>query len=196
VSVDVLLALAAGLSSPTLAPPVFISGKAVTFRSPPKTFICPLPKDWIGSDHGTTLFLQRPRSCARQGYPSSERNYRGSLGLHRIEMFYWYWMGEDEPPHKCHQIGTLAWMGKERPLCLTRVRGALEFWSQARFFADTDSAISIRLVTSSPSIAADLKTFRSWSTTVRACRIHAKNANGKPFTYGPTPDCPSNGVFF
>jgi hypothetical protein len=90
----------------------------------------------------------------------------------------------------------MLWMGKRRPLCLIRERGALKLWSQARFFADTESAISISLVTRPSAMAADLKLFRQWSRTVRACRIHDKDAQGKPYAYGPAPDCPRQGVFF
>jgi hypothetical protein len=192
-----LLALAAaGLCPPTAAPPVFASGKSITFRSPAGAWICPLPKDWIGSDHGTTLFLERPRSCERQGYPSSERNYYGSPATCRIEVFYWYWMGEDEPAYRCHRSGTLTFMGKARSLCLIRHRGMVTFWSQARYFADIDAAISISLVTHPARMSADLKLFRQWARGVRACRIHDKDAKGKSIAYGPAPDCPKEGVFF
>jgi len=195
--VGFLLALVTGAhGAPSPAPLVFVSGKAITFRSPHGAFICPLPKDWVGSDHGTTLFLERPKSCSVQGYPSSERNYRGSPANRRIEVFYWYWMGEDEPPTRCQQRGTMVLMGRKRPLCKIRESGALKFWSQARYQADTDAAISISLVTRPSTMAQDLRMFRNWAATVKPCRVRWSDSNGKHGAYGQAPDCPKAGVFF
>jgi hypothetical protein len=52
------------------------------------------------------------------------------------------------------------------------------------------------LVTRPSTMASDLRLFRQWATMVRACRIHDVSVKGKPFSYGPAPDCPRQGVFF
>lgn len=187
---------AAVLDAAVGAPPVFVSEKAVTFRSPHGVFICPLPKDWVGSDHGTTLFIERPKSCSPQGYPSSGRNFRGGAATRRIEVYYGYWMGEDEPHYVCHRRGNLMFMGKNRPLCRSMNHGVVTLWSQGRYEADTEAEISVSIVTRQSTMANDLKLFRSWAATVRPCRVHWSDSDGKRGAYGPPPDCPKGGEFF
>jgi hypothetical protein len=47
-------------------------------RVPPRRTYCPLPADWVGSDHGTTVFLVPPADCAATaGYPSTARSWSG-----------------------------------------------------------------------------------------------------------------------
>ena len=47
----------------------------MTFKAPASAFFCPLSPDWVGSDHGTTVFLARPKACYGAGYPSSSRGF-------------------------------------------------------------------------------------------------------------------------
>jgi hypothetical protein len=196
-SAEMVLALAAAAASiPVSAPPVFVGGKAVTFRSPKGALICRLSKDWIGSDHGTTLFLERPKRCNRQGFPSSERSYRGSPAIRRIEVFCAYWMGDDEPHFACHKRGTMLLMGKARPLCASVAPKSITLWSQARYTADAEAAITISLVTRRSTMAKDLRLFQRWAATVRPCRVQWTDTDGKNGAYGPAPNCPKRGVFF
>jgi hypothetical protein len=90
---SVALALAAALAVPVAAPPVFVGGDyALTFQTPRKTTICALPSDWVGSNHGTVIFLRPPKRCGGVGYPSSSRGF--SDDVPRIEVFYAYWLGD------------------------------------------------------------------------------------------------------
>ena len=78
------------LAAALVAPPVYVSPNYnLSFRSPPGAYYCPLPKGWVGSDHGTILFLQRPARCGGAGYPSSSRGFEPA-GLSRIDVYYGY----------------------------------------------------------------------------------------------------------
>jgi hypothetical protein len=58
-----LVVAAASLSTPIPTPPIFVAGDyALTFRAPPDTTTCALPPDWVGSNHGTVIFLRPPFS--------------------------------------------------------------------------------------------------------------------------------------
>jgi hypothetical protein len=191
------LAVIAAAAPPIAAPAIFVSEKAVTFRSPPNTFICPLPRDWNGSDHGTIMFLDRPESCEGAGYPSNGRGWNGKRNARRIEVYYQYWMGQDEPTTpQCHKAGNVVLMKRWAPLCLTRDKHGIRVWARARYMADTDAWIEVALITKPSALDRDLPLFRHWITTVRSCRVEWQTDDGKHGAYGSGPDCPQDGKFF
>src|SRR5687767_6170802 len=106
-------------SEPQPAPRQYMTGMyGLTFAVPDGATYCPLPEDWIGSDHGTTIFLERPGACGGSGYPSSSRDFASDPA--RISLFYAYWMGEDEPPPPpCKGVGSISFLGEARPICET-----------------------------------------------------------------------------
>lgn len=194
-----LLVLAAATAiAATPAPPIFVSGKALTFRSPPGTTICPLPTDWVGSDHGTTLFLEPPKGCGGAGFPSSARHWDADGLIRHMAIFYAYWMGEDEPPPpKCEPVGKVELMGSQRQLCTSPVPGGVRLWATARYMADIDSSMEVSLTTRRETLPDDLRRFRAWTSSIHPCRVHWSNEfTGKTGTYGPAPDCPAKGIFF
>src|SRR5271156_6676533 len=94
---------AVAVSAPTPAPSLYVTENyALTFRTPPHTTICALPDSWVGSDHGTVIFLAPPRSCGRPGFPSSSRGFRGNVP--RIEVYYAYRVEETPAPSCRHPI--------------------------------------------------------------------------------------------
>jgi hypothetical protein len=193
-----LFALAAAAVAATPAPPIFVSGKAVTFRSPPGTTICPLSDDWVGSDHGTTLFLEPPKGCGGTGFPSSARHWDDDRLTRHMAIFYAYWMGEDEPPPPaCQPFDKVTLMGSERQLCASRIPGGMRLWARARYVADSESWMEVSLTTRGETLPEDLRRFRAWTTSIHACRIHWRaEPNAKKAVFGPAPDCPPKGVFF
>ena len=118
----IAFALAAALlNAPIPTPPIFVAGDyALTFHTPPDTTTCALPADFVGSNHGTVIFLQPPKDCGGVGYPSSSRSF--SENVPRIEVFYAYWLGDPGTgPKPCHRvIGRIQFIAKARKLCPDR----------------------------------------------------------------------------
>jgi hypothetical protein len=188
-------------SRPLPAPAQFVSGlHALTFHTPAKSTYCPLAADWVGSEHGTTIFLTPPRRCGGAGFASSSRGWDGEAA--RIDVYYGYWMGEDisaAPP--CRRFGSVRLFGKDRPLCREKGK-ALVFDATARFTGDGDSEIVLTLSTTPNRLTADLATFRAMAASVRTCRgmSHSYDLKGhetgKPEPIGHGAPCPASARFF
>lgn len=60
---------------PRPAPPLYVTNNYGLMAEIPRGLTyCPLPDAWVGSDHGTVLFLEPPSACIpSQSYPSSSR---------------------------------------------------------------------------------------------------------------------------
>jgi len=191
-----VLAALLGAASPMAAPPAFATPQyALTFRTPAGASYCPLPENWTGSDHGVTLFLQRPTACGRTGYPSSGRPARPA-NRPRIEVFYGYYDADERKPPPCHAVGTMDLLGAPRPLCREDGRGgrvSLSVWSD--YQADTRAELSLRLETTSQRLEADLAAFRALAASVRTCTAHWTGAD-KPFTIGHGAECPADARYF
>lgn len=118
IPMSIALALAAvSLSTPIPTPPIFVAGDyALTFRAPPNTTTCPFPADWVGSNHGTVVFLRPPKGCGGVGYPSSSRSF--SENVPRIEVFHAYWIGDPGTgPKPCRRVlaRSSSWPRRVRP---------------------------------------------------------------------------------
>jgi hypothetical protein len=181
------------LSAPVPAPPVFVGGDyAITFRTPPHLTICRLPADWAGSNHGTVVFLEPPRTCGGAGFPSSSRQFSGDP--RRIEVFYAYWDADVSPGlMTCrHTFGRAILFGRSRPIC-REMEGERERLSvSGRYTADTSAWADVALVTSAQRLQRDLKTFRALAGSVKPCRF----SDGKGGVYDAGQLCPSSGLFF
>lgn len=185
--------------APRLAPSQFATGQyGLTFRVPRGATYCPLPNDWVGSDHGTTIFFERPRRCLGAGYPSSGRGFEPEK-LARFELFYSYWMGEDEPPDPaCHRVGQTIFLGTKRPICEERSHGMITFTVSARYFTDIEAEAYFSLVTRPERVPRDLVAFRSAARSFRTCSAlwHDSNHKKKDFTTGRGPRCPRASRWF
>lgn len=187
---------------PRPAPAHFVSyAHGLTFRSPAGSTYCPFPAGWVGSDHGTVVFLTPPHRCGGAGYPSSSRSW-DSPATH-IDVYYAYWMGEDEPaPSPCRRVGSIRMFGKSRPLCRREDRNQIVIDATARFRGDLDSQMTLTLVTTPKRFAADLATFRAMATSIRGCRAVSRAVDdnghkvGKPEALGVGAPCPRGGIFF
>ena len=193
-----LLAAAIAIRATVPAPPVFVSDiHALTFRTPAHSWACPLPDDWAGSDHGTTVFLARPKGCAPQGYPSSGRNISDMALVPAIDVFYAYDVGQDWS-NPCHAtVGRVRLLGKLRPVCREDVPGGIQLFAQAGFMGDEPSFASITLTTTRARLAIDLPDFRALAASVRACRsLWPAQGKWKAQWVGNGAKCPRDGQFF
>ena len=188
---------------PPLAPSQYASAQyGLTFRVPKGATYCPLPNDWVGSDHGTMVFLERPKSCGNGfGYPSSGRDFQPHNSS-RLELFYAYWMGDDEPPPKrCHPVGRVWFLGKDRPVCESRSHGLIVRTASARYMSDIEAKADLTLVTKPQRLARDMASFRDTAASFRTCSetwhdSDDSQAKAKSFTTGRGPPCPKGSQQF
>ncbi len=166
-----LLPLASlGATPPQPAPPVYATANyGLTFRSPPGTTYCPLPRRWVGSDHGTILFLEPPRHCGGADYPSIGRGFAPANAA-RLELYYGFYDATDSPgPAPCREIGRLAFLGRDRPLCRADRDGMIAVSVRAAYGADGPAEAVLTLATRPDRLEADLGPFRRLAASLRTC---------------------------
>lgn len=185
------------LTVPVPAPPIFVAGiYALTFRTPPNTTICALPADWVGSNHGTIIFLEPPKDCGGVGYPSSNRSF--SEDVPRIEVYYAYWMGDPGTgPAPCDKVvGSIKFVGKSRNICQKEKGQDLRISVSARYTAEAPAWVELALVTTPSRRDADLKTFRELAGSLTPCKGSWSSSDGKSGSFGVGSICPAEGEFF
>jgi hypothetical protein len=185
-------------SGPASAPAIFASAdKNITFPTPPGSTYCPLPNDWTGSDHGTTIFLAPPTSCGGAGYPSSSRASGPSSAL--ISVFYGYDTADPEgraPREPCDSIGEAAVLGRKAQLCETREGGSVMVRADVGYAAegaeeDLPSEVVFTLATSPDRLERDLTIFK---TMLEATTLCTREARGP--TNAHLAACPGEALFF
>ena len=175
------------------APPVYATANyGLTFRTPPGLTYCPLPRDWVGSDHGTVLFLESPGNCGGAGYPSSSRSFGRDAA--RIELFYVY-LAWDNPAPLPRCPGTrVRFINRLRPICMdrqgARVRAELRTRYDIGHGSEPGEAV-LGLVTRPERLRRDLAVFRRLAVTLRTCSSIWPGASGhRPSIVGVGPRCP------
>ncbi len=169
----VMLAMVAGAAPaavpPRPTPPVYATHNyGLTFRSPAHGYYCPLPKDWVGSDHGTTIFLDQHVGCSGgAGYPSTSRGFTANVP--RIEIFYVYRADDDPKMERCRTSLHIRLLGTRRPICRSR-EGRLEALKAQAFYGKEPSEVDVRLVTTRARLAGDLLVMRQLVRSLRECR--------------------------
>jgi hypothetical protein len=185
-----------GAVPPRPAPPIYATANYnLTFRSPAGTTYCPLPSDWIGSDHGTILFLEPPRDCGGAGYPSISRGYAPS-DVARIEAYYGY--AVDEGPlvlRRCRKAGTLTFLGRARTLCRRNEGGMISLEVVARYDAGATAEAIFTLRSNPARVARDLAAFRRLAASVRTCTGSLRDQQGAIHRWGAGPPCPRSAWF-
>jgi hypothetical protein len=193
-----ILAAASISVAPRSAPPVFVSGVyALTFRTPKNTLICPLSPDWVGSDHGTVVFLSSPGSCAGAGYPSSSRGV--AQDAPRLEIYYQYWLDDPAtPPPACyhHKTGSVMFVGKRRRVCMSREGDKLRISVNGRYSAGQPAWVEVTLVTTARRLSGDIRALREVAASLRPCRSSWSDDKGRSGSYGTGKACPADGQFF
>jgi hypothetical protein len=190
-----LLLAAALATSPKPAPPVFATGiYALTFRTPPGSTYCPLPEDWVGSDHGTTVFLLPPRRCRGAGYPSSARGFTPNVP--RIDVFYAY-AGDNDTTSCRHPIGTIRFVGQPHGLCRTTRGGRVQITVGAFYQSDLRAEVDVTLDTTKQRLDTDMRVFRSLARSLRPCTAKLWDEHGmQTGTIGTGEACPRGGEDF
>ncbi len=173
-------------SKPEAAPSTYSAlTYGLTFQTPKNASYC--PRRTLDMDHGTTLFLIMPPACSKR----AERTPS-------INIFYAYWMDEDEPPNPtCRPLGVAKMFGRSTRLCGFVWRGMKGVWVQRKFDATPEAKVSFSLTTTTARFDADLATFKALLATVRTCTATWGDAKHPPqFTVGVGPPCPDNGDIF
>lgn len=180
------------------APSEFVTGHyGLTFKVPHGAVYCPLPRDWVGSDHGTTIFLQKPRDCGRAGYPSSDREF-SPLNAARIQLYYGYvtWDDADLPPKlPCRRVGSIRFLGGNRDVCEHREQGQIIREVEARYMSDNQAEAVLTLVTSPKRRNADMEAFQATAASMRTCTQKHDDPKGE-FTMSAGDSCPTTAVYF
>lgn len=183
----VLGALLAGGSAwaakPLPTPSLYISiDKGLSFRTPTTSTYCPLPKDWIGSDHGTTVFLTPPKICGGVGYPSSGRGFSPDT-TPRINVYYGWWLDDFPPEPPCKAQAKAQLFGRQQSVC--RVDGgnmkAVQVYSRYQAEGSEPAEVYFTLVTTPKRYAADMKVFRAMLLSVKRCKASGCPATGEFF---------------
>ncbi len=170
----------------------------LTFRPPERAMYCPLPNDWVGSDHGTVVFLEPPRVCYGTGFPSSGRGF-DPADTSRIEIYYGYFLGEDEEkPAPCKPAGTATLFGKKTNLCRDMWRGLVTISVSGRYIADEPAELSATLVAKPDDLSRYMPQFTALVASIRTCS--EKWTGGGPdkkktFIIGQGPRCPPSQWF-
>ncbi len=189
------MVMAAALAGPLPAPPVYVTENyTLTFRPPAGVTYCPLPKGWVGSDHGTVLFLVPPERCGGAGYPSNGREF--SPNVPRIEVFYGYWDADDMTPPACPQpIGATVLMGQDRPLCRAKADGMETVSVRAEYSNDSPAAVTFTLATTPERFDKDLEILRDMVASARTCQASIPVLDRPPLIWESGKPCPSGRWF-
>ena len=170
----------------------------LTFRPPEHAMYCPLPKGWVGSDHGTVIFLEPPRACYGAGFPSSSRGFEPA-DTPRIEVYYGYFLGEDEEKTaQCKSTGTATLFGKKTNLCRDMWHGLATISVSGRYIADLPAELSATLVAKPGDLSRYMPQFTALVASIRTCseKWTGGGADGtKTFVIGQGPPCPAGGWF-
>jgi len=182
-----------------VAPKVFVTANyALAFRVPPHSFYCPLPDSWVGSDHGTVIFLESPGYCGGSGYPSSSRSFEREVA--RIEIYYGFDQSEDDgsltAQQRCDAIAHWRFLNRRTAICKTTEREKIILTAEAKYMTYAPAEAAFSLVTTASRLADDLVTFRALLASARPCRVKWKHENGRTERFGTGGPCPSGANWF
>jgi hypothetical protein len=186
--------LLAALQTASPAPPrpalsVYVTRNyGLTFSVPKGITYCPLPRGWVGSDHGTTLFLRPPARCDTAADATNTRS-AAAEDAPRIEVFYGNELGEDElADADCPPLGHLRLLGGPRPICsdVSVGKGMQALSVRAHAGAST---IVLTLQTTADRYSQDVETLRVLAASVRRCSA-SWVISGKRSTTGTGAPCP------
>jgi hypothetical protein len=187
----------------------------IAVQVPTGLYYCSIPEDWVGADHGRTLYLTLPKQCDRTaGFvlgPVAEE-------LPRIELYYGYNVAEAQYSDGLRPARTateLARQGCSRPRRFPDVRllgrpavgcegqhgTAVEVSASATYdlehragSSSPDAMVSISLTTTRARLASDRLTFNSFVRSVYQCATQWRSGD-KTFWIGAAPgrpECPPN----
>jgi hypothetical protein len=156
----------------------------LTVIAPPGLSYCPVPRTWVGSDHGTILFLIPPSRCGGVGYAASDR---GALpaNLPHIEIYYGFSDPDSSPSPPCEKIGEIRLLRQDRAVCAQRGGATIVRTVTALYKNDTANQLSLTLVTTPKRLASDMAVFTRLVEGFSTCTSDMILPGAKRFGSGP-----------
>jgi len=201
-------AIAAAETRPRSAPSLFNAGEyALTFHVPKGATYCPHPQNWVGTNHGTRIFLKPPGRCVDADDPSIVQGFAPHT-TPRIEVYYWYDVLPDQeraPAPACRPVASTTFLGRSTLVCRDAdwdlPRGMIALTVSGKYEADVAAEAAVTLITTSERQERDLATFLAVVRSVRPCRqtMISKDLAGRTVStehIGHGPVCPSAGRWF
>ncbi|HEY2706694.1 MAG TPA: hypothetical protein VGI95_01465 [Caulobacteraceae bacterium] len=137
---------------------------------------CPLPPDWVGSDHGVDLYLAPPANCGDAGYPSSDRDATPRTPM--IEVFYEFNTDDYVDRPRCRTPVRLRTLGRWVRACRRTQDGWTVLEAHPTYFVGREPHdLVLTLTTTEARYVADLASFVALARGVRAC--HTEWADGR-----------------
>jgi hypothetical protein len=192
----VLLSLvSAGPPDPASTPGTFTTDNYnLSARIPARLFHCPYPEGWVGSDHGISIYLVKPKACSPDGPAAADAE---AARLPRIQLFYAYnnadsvtgpgdearpfrtnaeLVANDCRPPASRLPGGLTLLGLPAAGCVHRHGTAVSVFTATVYSQDPgsapdepDSYLFVSLETTSRRYLGDLKTLRALVAGMRVC---------------------------
>jgi hypothetical protein len=190
----------AGLRASLPTPSVYVTPNYnLTFHVPPKSFYCPLPRDWLGTDHGTVIFLESPGGCSGNGYASSDRGFERDVA--RIGIYYGWDFSEDSDESAaaskpCEAVGHSHFLGRDTPICKTNKDGKIILGVKGKYDADSPAEAEFVLITTADRFARDFAIFRALLISARPCSLQWTYGKSQTGRSGTGARCPSGAGWF
>jgi hypothetical protein len=187
-----LLALAEAATAsprgpPLAAPPLYVThNQGLRIVIPSGLTYCPLPPDWVGSDHGVELYLVPPSSCGGAGYQSSDRD----AGAETPAIAIYYEINTDNyvDRRRCAEPVAMRLFGRPARACRRREAGWITVAAGAGYAIDGEPHdLALTLRTTKARYRSDLARFRSFAKGVTVCRPDWASGRG--------PACPKTQWF-
>lgn len=199
-----------GAGRPQPAPPLYVTENHGLMASfPPGLTYCPLPRDWVGSDHGTEVYLVPPAACGvSTAYQSSDRFPASRVPT--IGLYYAFNVveiehksGQYSPPRTSREVlamyctepharapAGIQLLGVPAAGCLiehgqfVEVRVAGVYSAASATDEIPDHILIVSLTTTKDRLGKDLRVFKMVAGSIHVCTPH-----GAPDVTGQRP-CP------
>jgi len=157
-------------AAPAPAPPLYVThNQGLAIAIPQGLTYCPLPSDWVGSDHGVELYLTPPSRCGGAGYASSGRDATPQTPA--FEVYYEFNTSDYVDRRRCVAPVRLTLFGRPARACRRRDGGWITVEARANYaVAGEAHDLVLSLRTAPARYAADMSRFRAFAKGIRACR--------------------------
>jgi hypothetical protein len=170
---------------PAAAPALYVThNHGLAIAIPPGLTYCPLPNDWVGSDHGVELYLGRPAQCLGAGYASSGRGVTPETPT--ISIYYEYVTSDYVERRPClRRLGGLTLFGRRQRGCERRDGDWVTVDVGSRYsYGDSPEELALTLRTNPERLARDLPVFAALARGAKVCLPHWAAGHTPP----PCPD--------
>ena len=163
-------AATAPASRPIPAPALYVThNQGLRIVIPSGLTYCPLPPDWVGSDHGVELYLTPPSGCGDAGYQSSDRDAGSQTPS--IAIYYEFNTDDYVDRRPCAAPVALRLFGRPARACRRRQAGWITVEAHANYaIGQEPHDLVLTLRTTAARYVHDVARFRSLAKGVSACR--------------------------